>query len=128
MGWSSSGDELIVAMVENSGMNRALATEVRLSRISITGQDNQSIASLQDTYLAGVHLSPNGQFVCFVSMQDGKDNIWILPVAGGEAKKITNNADPKAYFSGLAWSPDGKEIYYGKQASWGLVTLIENFK
>jgi len=38
------------------------------------------------------------------------------------------SSDPRVYFSSIAWSPDGKTIYYGKQSSWTVFSMLENFK
>jgi len=66
--------------------------------------------------------------VCFVSAQDGADNLWVVPSSGGEAKRLTTNADPKLYFSCPAWSPEGNTIYYGKQTGTESIVMIENFR
>jgi dipeptidyl aminopeptidase/acylaminoacyl peptidase len=61
----------------------------------------------------GIAFSPDSRTVAFVSKRDGKDkemmstndDVWLVPVAGGEARKITKNpaADQQPVFS-----PDGK--------------------
>lgn len=53
--------------------------------------------------------SPDGRSIAFVSARDGKSNLYILPVAGGEAEKIT---DVKGSVSSFSWSNDGKMIAY----------------
>lgn len=68
------------------------------------------------------HLSPDGSMVAFV-----RDNeLWVLPLTGGEARKLTTGAEP-ALTNGLAefiaqeeldrdrgfwWSPDSTRIAY----------------
>lgn len=51
--------------------------------------------------------SPDGQWISFVSNRDGKNNLYILPVAGGEAEKIT---DVKSGVGTYKWSRDGQAI------------------
>jgi len=61
----------------------------------------------------GIAFSPDGRFIAFVSNRDGKDkemmstnqDVWLVPVTGGEVKKVTTNAasDRQPVFS-----PDGK--------------------
>ena len=68
------------------------------------------------------HLSPDGSHVAFVR----DDELWVLPLAGGEAKRLTSGAEP-GLTNGLAefiaqeeldrdrgfwWSPDGSRIAY----------------
>jgi len=61
----------------------------------------------------GIAFSPDGRFIAFVSNRDGKDkemmntnqDVWLVPVTGGDIKKVTTNAasDRQPVFS-----PDGK--------------------
>lgn len=54
--------------------------------------------------------SPDGGQLAFVSDRGGKLNVWILPLAGGEPRRITDLAGGP--ISSLKWSPDGKEIAF----------------
>ncbi len=51
--------------------------------------------------------SPDGQWISFVSNRDGKNNLYLLPVAGGEAEKVT---DVKSGIGIYKWSPDGRSV------------------
>lgn len=69
----------------------------------------------QDDYV----FSPDGQEICFTSNHDKNEaastnnDLWIVPVAGGQAKNIT--ADNPASDSSPLYSPDGKYIAYRAQ-------------
>ncbi|MDZ4715035.1 MAG: S9 family peptidase [Cytophagales bacterium] len=53
--------------------------------------------------------SPDGKQLAFVRMDGEKSQIWLLPLAGGEARAITK----AEYGAGQPrWSPDGKKILY----------------
>jgi len=55
--------------------------------------------------------SPDGTRLAFVSRRhDGPGQIYILPVAGGEAEKVTDL--PVGVFS-IQWFPDGQRIAFG---------------
>jgi TolB protein len=127
MGWSSSGDDVIIGVAEDNNALTVTVSDMRVLQVS-AGGGQRMIAPLKSTYFMNVQLSPDARTIGFVSRQDGRDNIWTIPTSGGEAKKITANPDPRLYFSSLAWSPDGKAIYYGKQSKWGLISMIDNFK
>ena len=51
--------------------------------------------------------SPDNKSIAFTSSRDGKNNVYIIPVAGGEAEKIT---ETKGGVSEFEWSSDGNKI------------------
>ncbi len=60
--------------------------------------------------------SPDGKFIAFISNRksdrdekEAKDQIWLLPVDGGEAFKLTNASEGVISFK---WMPDGGSILY----------------
>ncbi len=86
--------------------------------VDVTPGDYDSPPFFQED--AGVAFSPDGRAIAFVSNREGRDreawttnnDVWIVPAAGGEAKKLTNNpaADVHPVFS-----PDGKTIFVRAQ-------------
>lgn len=128
LGWLGGAGELLVATSEARGMTEANPIDVSLVSVPSRGGTAKRLATLNSAYLYNMQLSPNGQSVAFASRQDGKDNIWLISAKGGEARKLTSNTDPRLYFSSMAFSPDGQKIYFGKQSSSTLISMIENFK
>ncbi len=65
--------------------------------------------------------SPNGNQLAFIRTVDGKPQIFLLPMDGGEAMQLTKSkfgaANPK-------WSPDGKQILFA--SSFSLVDLLKD--
>jgi dipeptidyl aminopeptidase/acylaminoacyl peptidase len=53
--------------------------------------------------------SPDGKWIAFTSSRDGKNNLYILPVGGGEAEKVT---DVKSGVGNYDWSHDGNMIAF----------------
>jgi dipeptidyl aminopeptidase/acylaminoacyl peptidase len=53
--------------------------------------------------------SPDGKWIAFTSSRDSKNNLYILPVAGGESEKIT---DVKSSIGSFDWSHDGSMIAF----------------
>ena len=54
--------------------------------------------------------------------------IRIIPVTGGNSRWLAGAGDPNVYLSNLAWSPDGKTIYFGKQTNERLLSIIDSFR
>ena len=92
------------------------------------GNNRTDLASIEAAYFDNIQLSPDGQKIAFAAQEDGKDNIRVISMAGGENAKIIANVDPTVYVSGIAWSPDSKAVYYSKQKQVGTISMIENFK
>lgn len=127
IGWSQDDKELILATLKGRATSTR-PTEVELVRVSVATGELRPIATVQSAYLYNIHLSADRRTIAFTSRQDGKDNIWLIPSSGGEAKKLTANNDARLYFSSLSWSPDGRAIYFGKQSRHSLLSMITNFK
>lgn len=127
VGWSQSGKELILASVEGAAMSGQPRT-VSLLMLPLESRKMREIVKLEETYLYNIHLSPDKKTVAFVAHRDGRDNVWTMSAAGGEARQVTGNNDPRFYFSSLAWAPDGSSIYFGKQSRFSLLSMLTNFK
>ena len=112
-------------MLENKPT--AKPTKVRLVRIS-AGVKQTDLALIETAYYNNIQLSPDRRRIAYATREDGKDNIRVVSIVGGRIAKITANVDPNVYVSGIAWSPDGNKVYYGKQKQVRLISMIENFK
>ncbi len=53
--------------------------------------------------------SPDGKTLAFLSARDGNSEVYLLSMAGGEAKKLTRLSTGADLFH---WSPDGKTIAF----------------
>ncbi len=53
--------------------------------------------------------SPDGKWIAFTSSRDSKNNLYVLPVGGGEAEKVT---DVKTSVGSYDWSHDGSMIAF----------------
>jgi serine/threonine protein kinase/Tol biopolymer transport system component len=128
VGWLQSGQELIVKSVSGQSGPSKAPVDVTLSILSVRDGQQRSLAQLPATYFQNIRLAPAGNQIAFVTRQDGADSLQVIAATGGATKTIVTSSDPRVYFSTIAWSPDGKTIYYGKQASWTVFSIIDNFK
>jgi dipeptidyl aminopeptidase/acylaminoacyl peptidase len=53
--------------------------------------------------------SPEGSRLAFLAPEEGKQQIWVLPIDGGEALQVTKSATDVESFE---WRPDGKALVY----------------
>ncbi len=53
--------------------------------------------------------SPDGKTLGFISSRDGNSQVYLLPMEGGEARKLTTLSGGADIFK---WSPDGKTIAF----------------
>lgn len=125
--WLPGGRDLLVASVTTMRPG-AKPGEVSLLSVNMASGETRAIRALPNAYMYNIHLAPGARGIAFAANVDGKDNIWLLNVPGGELKKLTANNDSRLYFSSLAWSPDAASIYFGKQLRYSLLSMISNFK
>jgi TolB protein len=57
-------------------------------------------------------VSPDGNQVAFVSERSGDEEIWVIPIEGGDAIRLTFDRGEDRY---PAWSPDGKRLVYSTE-------------
>lgn len=53
--------------------------------------------------------SPDGKWLGFLSNRDGNQQVYVLPMAGGESLPLTKG---KRSVDRFAWSPDGRQIAF----------------
>jgi Tol biopolymer transport system component len=128
VGWTSTGRELIVKSVESKQELSSSPLDVKLFKIPIAGGEPQSLTTLKSAYFNNIRLSPDLRSIVFVSRPATNDTIQIIGLADKTPRTVIESNDSRVYFSSLAFSPDGKNVYYGKQANWRVITTVNNFK
>ncbi len=125
MGWSASGNEILLAMTD--GIMKSSPLDVKLLEVSVTG-DSRVLTVFKNAYASSITLSADGKTLAFTARHDDKDNVWIAAANGGEAKKITANSHSRLFYGSPGWSPDGKTVFFDKQDQINTISMFENFK
>ncbi|HET7293959.1 MAG TPA: S9 family peptidase [Vicinamibacteria bacterium] len=90
-----------------------LEEDAQVSQIWMTSWDGRQHLQLTSGKHGGEHprFSPDGRSLAFLSArgedEDAPDQVWILPLAGGEARQLT---ELDGEVEGFEWSPDGKRM------------------
>jgi Tol biopolymer transport system component len=123
--WSASGSEILFQT--GDVLMRAGPRTFDLMAISLTGV-KRKLMSFTDVYADSLTLSPDAKSVAFVARRNDKDDIWITPLNSYQPLKITNNGQKRMFYANLAWTADGKKIYFDKQEQVNTISMFENFK
>ncbi|HEY3105137.1 MAG TPA: protein kinase [Pyrinomonadaceae bacterium] len=127
VGWLHSGQELLVKSVSGKAGLSVGPVDVSLTAISVRDGKQRPVAQLPAIF-ENIKLAPASDQIAYVTHADGADSLQVIAATGGTTKTIVTSGDPRVYFSAIAWSADGKTIYYGKQSSWTVFSMIDNFK
>jgi len=128
VGWTANGEELVVKEIATRGRSPNTPGDVNLSAISIRDGKQRSLGTLKTTYFQNIKLAPAKDQIAYVARPDGTDTLFVMPATGGPAKSLLTSSDARVYLAAIAWSADGKTIYYGKQSSLTVFSMIDNFK
>lgn len=128
LGWAENEDELIFAAKKEDKEFTLTPPEIPIRTVSLKTGEQRSLTVLKDAYFNNIHLSPDRKSIAFTSRSSGSDDVWTSQLSGSEPRKLTQNNDPRLYFSSLAWSPDGKTIFFGKQTRFTHLSMLINPK
>jgi serine/threonine protein kinase/Tol biopolymer transport system component len=127
LGWNKKEDELVFAVKKNDPSFTLTPPETIVQAVSVKTGGQRRLTILKDAYFYNIYLSPDGTAIAYTSRAGGQDDVWVSPLEG-PPRRLTGNNDSRLYFSSLAWSPDGKSIYFGKQTRFTLLSMLVNQK
>ena len=89
---------------------RASQGQIELAVADRDGSNSRTLTHLSPNFIySDVSWSPDGRMIGFQMGRVFNYDIYYVPVAGGEAKKITQDSNPLA---GFAWLPDNSGVIY----------------
>jgi len=98
--WSPDGETLVAT--SRNGSN------AHVFKLPAEGGDAVLMSGWLDAQLSPT-ISPDGQWLAYNGGKDNERTLWIEPVAGGEARQLTQE---DANWS--PWSPDGRFLFFGR--------------
>lgn len=124
LGWAESNDKLLFEAHDGAMLSDPI--DIKLLEISIDGE-TKIINSFDKISALSMALSPDKKNVVFVKEEGGKDNIYSAELNKNNVKKLTNNTYSYTLFGSLAWSPDGKTVYFDRQERVNTISMFEIF-
>ena len=64
-------------------------------------------------WISGVRVSPDGKLIAFVEHPQRGNNDGVIRIVDTSGKVVLENGPFVPGFSGMAWAPNGKEIWWG---------------
>ena len=129
LGWEGN-NRLILELVPGVAKDGRLISgpsDVQLVQLPIAGS-LRLIKMVRNTYADSAALSAAGKMIAFTARLNDRDDIFTISTTGGIGKKITSNNDPRVFFGSLVWAPNGKTIYFDKQARVNTISMFENLR
>jgi Tol biopolymer transport system component len=103
--WHPKGDILLFSVTKGS--------DVSLSTFSLPDRKVSSFGDVHSFYPTGARFSPDGRWVAYASREPGeKMTIYVqpFPATGVKFPLFVKGSNPTPHK--VAWSPDGKELFY----------------
>jgi len=88
-----------------------------ISTLMLASIASFSSSAVEALWMRDVQISPDGSRIAFTY----KGDIWTVPVAGGEAKRITTLP---SYEAAPVWSPDSKQIAFASDRNGSLDVYV----
>ena len=114
--WSPDGHTILVQQQNSSTGMDVMSLQVGEKPSALTPVLNSQF----DEILS--RLSPNGHWMAYVSNESGRGEVYVVPFPGSGGRWQISNNGVTMGVPGIAWSHDGKQIYF-RDAGGGLMVV-----
>ncbi|MDA1258605.1 MAG: S9 family peptidase [Chloroflexi bacterium] len=97
---SPDGSEVAYTLTPHDAKGTGLGSEIRI--VSVGGGGDRRLVDG-----GSAAWSPDGSTIAYFSSVGGSRQIWTIPAAGGEPRKVTQH---NGYIDRFQWAPDSKHI------------------
>ncbi|RNI29048.1 S9 family peptidase [Rufibacter latericius] len=105
---SPDGKTVVYSVTSTDWTNNSYDTEIWLSR---EGGAPMPLTRTAKGSSTSARITPDSKFVSFLADRGEKNQLYIIPVTGGEALQVSKDEDGVGSYE---WSPDGKRLAYTK--------------
>jgi dipeptidyl aminopeptidase/acylaminoacyl peptidase len=109
---SADGARVVFAQTRIAPGEKEDDDEVEHSDLHLLDVESGAVRRLtfNDSTNSAPAISPDGSTVAFMSSRTEKPQLWLLPLDGGEPRRLTDL--PQGVGGGPVWSPDGTTIAF----------------
>jgi Tol biopolymer transport system component len=127
IGWTPN-KRLVLKSVESKREPTGTPSDAKIIELDPFTAQQRQLTSLDDVYFQSIAMTRDGSTLAFVARLPAGDAIKTLSFGNNASKALVESDDNRVYFSNLVFAPDGKTLYFGKQANWQVISTINDFK
>lgn len=85
----------------------------RIDLLSLASHQRRTLVSTTEhTEIEDLAASPDGSNLVYTRCPYNRCDLYVMPIAGGESRRLTHDKAPVA---GVAWTPDSKQVIFASQ-------------
>src|SRR5206468_1125673 len=96
---------------------------VDLYQVPADGGSPHAIVNMRAVYLHNIQMSADGRTVAYVGRPEQVDQLETVSVPGDKSRLLLRSDDPRSFFAGLAWAPDGKTVYFSRHTNTRAISM-----
>jgi TolB protein len=127
IGWTPD-QRLILKTVQSQRGSSALPVDVEIVQLDTASDRQSQLTSLKAAYLPSIVMTRDGKTLGYVTRLQEGDSLRTLMLSNNSSKALVESDDNRVYFSNPVFAPDGKTLYYSKQANWQVISSINDFR